>query len=368
MAIATDNYKCPSCGADMHLDQSNGMLHCNICNRNDETYTEDEEIVEYNFENAVNTPENNEWGLKTNKISCGKCKSFFIYPEGRTPAVCAYCGSQSLTLMEPSPTMRPDFLIPFKHDVNKSVSAITKWIKRKILAPGPLKNDFKGISFYGVYIPYWSFESETKSTYTGQAGDKYKDNETTTATVKGKTEAKTQKVSKLRWRFVSGSYDRKFKDVLYNDSQFNQKMLKKLEPFKLNELVKYETKLIEGFAAENYKTGLIGIWERAKDFMRKSIQREVHSTIKRGSDLVGKINISTKYTDIKYRLLLLPVWISSYAYKGKTYTAYINGQTGEIKGRSPKSPLRIAILVLIIAASLAALYFFVLSPLVFAKK
>lgn len=368
MVSKTDSFKCPSCGADMQLDRSTGLLHCNICNRNDNVYTEDEEIVDYNFENIVGDPENSNWGIKTNKVSCEKCKAVFLYTEGRTPAVCAFCGSQSLTVSDPGPVMKPDFIVPFKSDVTKSVSLLTKWIKRKVLAPRSLKKDLKGISLNGVYIPFWSFDSDTKSVYTGQAGEKFKENETATSTVKGKTETNTRTVNKMRYRFVSGSYDHKFKDLLYNDSQFNQKVLKKLEPFKLNESIKYEPRLIEVYGVEQYNTGLIGIWERARDFMRKYIQREVTNTIKRGSDMAGKINISTKYAEIKHRILLLPVWISTYGYKGKTYTAYLNGQTGAISGKSPKSFLRVAILILIIAAALATLYFFLLSPLIFPKK
>lgn len=368
MVSKANSFKCPSCGADMQLNPSAGILHCNICNRNDEIYTEDEEIVDFSFDNVINDPENNNWGVKTNMISCGKCKSSFIYPEGRTPAICAFCGSQIFTVTDPSLTMRPDYLVPFKNDINKSFSILNKWIKRKLLAPRPLKKELKGVGINGAYIPYWVFESDTNSKYTGQAGDKYKENETSTSTVKGKTETKTKRVSKIRWHFVSGSYDHKYKDILYNDSQFNQRVLKKLEPFKLNELIQYEPRLIEGIAVEHYKTGLKAVWERARDFMRKSIQHEICNTIKRGSNVVGKVNISTKYKDIKYRLLLFPVWVATYGYKGKIFTAYINGQTGVIIGKSPKSFLKILIGIIVIVAVLAALYFLLLSPLLVPKK
>jgi hypothetical protein len=42
---------------------------------------------------------------------------------------------------------------------------------------------------------------------------------------------------------------------------------------------------------------------------------------------------------------LLPVWMSAYIFKGKTYRFMVNGQTGEVQGESPKSGWKIFFLV-----------------------
>ena len=44
---------------------------------------------------------------------------------------------------------------------------------------------------------------------------------------------------------------------------------------------------------------------------------------------------------------MLPVWMSSFVYKGKVYQFMVNGRTGRVSGRTPISPLRVAVAILI---------------------
>ena len=49
------------------------------------------------------------------------------------------------------------------------------------------------------------------------------------------------------------------------------------------------------------------------------------------------IQLSVNFSNIKYKYLLVPVWINSFTYDNQLYTIVINGQTGEISGKWPKS-------------------------------
>lgn len=351
----SDNFKCPSCGADMKLDASSNMAYCDFCNRKDEISAFNEAAEDFDFGKAEAEASLNDWGVPVKTVYCASCKKQALSAEEN--ASCAFCGSADVSVTEGLPGIRPETLIPFKIDVNKAVQLFIRWIKRRRLAPFALKREFKAGNIKGVYIPYLSFGADTKSSYTGQAGEYYYDDETSTATVDGKTETKTRRVQKIRWRFVSGSCDRNFKDIMFNDSGLDGKVLESLEPFRLNELVKYEPRFLSGYYAERQKGGLKALWERAKSYMGKAIRTDVQDTIKRGCDVLGKINISTKYTDIKYSLMLLPVWISSYRFRSKTYNFYINGQTGEVQGRSPRSFLKIGGIIVILAGIITGLCF-----------
>jgi hypothetical protein len=92
--------------------------------------------------------------------------------------------------------------------------------------------------------------------------------------------------------------------------------------------------------------------------MGGSVREEVHSTVKRGSDVVGAVNTCATFSEIEFKKLLFPVWIGSYRYKNKNYHVYINGQTGVVFGKSPISVLKIGILALAAAAVIAALILF----------
>lgn len=57
--------------------------------------------------------------------------------------------------------------------------------------------------------------------------------------------------------------------------------------------------------------------------------------------------MKTVYRNITYKYLMLPVWMSSFVYKGKVYQFMVNGQTGKVSGKAPISPIRVAIAILI---------------------
>lgn len=356
--VKSDSFKCPSCGADMKFDPSSGMLLCDFCDRKEKIKAVNEDIEEYDFLSAESDESLNDWGAQTKTIQCDNCGGKTVMPTGETTVTCAFCGSPNVIATDELPGIKPESLIPFKIDFNKANTFFAGWIKKRRLAPFALKKQYKAGKMKGVYIPYWSYDTNTQSNYTGQAGDYYYVPETYTVTVDGKTETRTRQVQKIRWRFVSGTYDKLFDDIIFNDSgNVDQKIIEKIEPFRLNELIKYNAKFLAGFAAERYKSGLKAVWERAKTFITKVIRNDIRDIIKRGCDVVGTVNVSTNYTDIKYKHMLLPMWISSYRFKGKVYNFFVNGQTGEVQGRSPKSALKIGGLVLIGIAIIVGLYF-----------
>jgi len=78
-----------------------------------------------------------------------------------------------------------------------------------------------------------------------------------------------------------------------------------------------------------------------------------------GGDHQRITSVATQYTDIKFKHVLLPVWISAYRYRDKVYRFIINGQTGEVSGESPKSWWKVALLTvaLLVVVFLALVIF-----------
>jgi hypothetical protein len=61
----------------------------------------------------------------------------------------------------------------------------------------------------------------------------------------------------------------------------------------------------------------------------------------------------TVVDDIRFKHLLLPVWIGSYRFGGKPFQVVVNGQTGEVEGDRPYSVGKIALTVLLALLLLA---------------
>ena len=356
----TNSFMCPSCGLEMAYDAQSGKVKCRHCGAEEAICAKGEkEDVDFSMIESDATLQ--DWGFPVKVVRCTGCNAKLVVAADTTLMSCPLCASSQIAETGESPGIRPDAVIPFKIDVNNAAARFTRWIRRLWLAPFSLKKEYTAGALTGVYVPYWSFDAKTKTIYSGQAGDYYRETEQDTHTENGKTEARPKSVKKLRWRFVSGAYDKAFNGIIYSDSkELSEEVIKNIEPYKLNELAKFAPKYLEGFAAQRYGSGPKAAWGRVKAFMAGEIFEDVRDIVKRGSDAVGAINLCPEYTDIRYKLMLLPVWMSSYRYKNKVYSFYINGQTGEITGRSPKSALKIFIITLVALAVLAALYFILL--------
>lgn len=55
--------------------------------------------------------------------------------------------------------------------------------------------------------------------------------------------------------------------------------------------------------------------------------------------------LSTDYSEITFKHLLLPVYAGAYRYNRKLYQILVNGRTGEIQGERPYSVWKIALFV-----------------------
>jgi hypothetical protein len=90
-------------------------------------------------------------------------------------------------------------------------------------------------------------------------------------------------------------------------------------------------------------------WDEAKQDMARTIESDVRAEVRSEyhTSHVDSVRVYTDYRNVTYKYLLLPVWMSSFNYKGKNYRFMVNGRSGRVGGKYPVSPLRVAIAVLL---------------------
>ena len=91
--------------------------------------------------------------------------------------------------------------------------------------------------------------------------------------------------------------------------------------------------------------------------MENELRSMSRKDVLRKYDEVRNLSVDIDYDDETYKHIMIPVYATAYNYKGNTYPVLINGQTGKISGKYPKSKAKIAIIVVIIAAAIAAFVF-----------
>jgi DNA-directed RNA polymerase subunit RPC12/RpoP len=358
----SEGFPCPSCGAAMTFDPAAQSLKCGHCGHAESIADSGEVIVEHDFATHGEAAVDLEWSQEQSLIKCESCGAETVLEKGRTASLCAFCGSpRVIPAASGNPGIKPESLLPFRVTRQQATEIFSRWLRKDLLAPGNLSALAKPERLTGIYTPSWTFDADTHSKYTAQAGEHYYVTETRHVMVDGKMQARTETVQKTHWYTVRGAYSRFFDDVTVSASKnIPSRHAGAALSFDYAELRPYDPKYISGFASERYSIGIDDGWGAARASIDRDIIEGVRSQILRTHrcDVVAHISVRSSYDAVKYKLLLAPLWMSAFQYMNKTYAYLINGQTGRIAGSRPKSPLKIAILAaaaILILATIAYL-------------
>lgn len=345
--------KCPACGGEMVFDPEQQTMHCSYCGQKAAVTVQTGAILEYDFKTAENTANLN-WGAVKKVIHCNNCGADTVVDGSSAAAECAFCGSAHIIDQDSGAGIAPESLVPFKINKNTALDNFTRWIKKRFFAPGALKKNYRREGIAGVYVPYWTYDADSETNYRAEAGTYYYTTEKYTVKKDGKTETRQRQVRHTRWRPVHGRFARNFDDFLVNASrQVDDKLIRKIEPFDLKELVQYQADFLAGFMAEKYSVGLKEGWEKAQKEMEKQLRDEITRHI--NADEVRSLSLNTVFSNIRFKHLLLPVWISAYQFNNKIYKFLVNGQTGKVHGEAPVSFWKVAGLIAAVLAVIAVL-------------
>lgn len=354
-----DYYQCSSCGGHLEYNPKKRNMKCPFCG-NEETVMHEtpEKIEEYDFYQGIKN-KNKNWGMKMRVLKCKTCGSQNNIDLSAKSVFCPFCGSPHVVSDEEykDDIITPETLIPFKIEKEKAESKYKEWISKLWFAPNDIKKYSISDKLQGVYIPFWTYDSDTITNYQARRGDYYYDTYTTYENGK----KVTKRVRKIRWTNVSGAYEKYFNDVLVSASKnINQETLKKIDNYNLTKLVSYNPRFLSGFLAERYTVDLIKGWSVAKQEIDYGIDSGIK--VKVGGDLCEITYKTTNHKKILYKHILLPLWISSYNYKNKIYHYFVNGETGKVGGKYPISILKvtllvIAIIILLVLMGLAFSYY-----------
>ena len=344
--VTEHRFPCDTCGSDLRFNPGTAQLVCDHCG-NTQAMDADRNarsgIKELDFRKAVNNDLAEAEIEETRVITCPNCAAQTEFDADTHAAECPFCATPVVTDTGLHRHIKPRGLLPFELDERTARAAMTQWLGSLWFAPNGLQDYArKGRAMNGIYVPYWTFDADTKSSYSGQRGDDYF--ETRTVTRDGKKQQ--VRVRKTRWRNASGRVARFFDDVLVLASaSLPKRYTDALEPWDLSELEPYQPEYLAGFRAEGYQIELTDGFKEARAYMDRMIQRDVKYDI--GGDRQRISDIQTQLNAVTFKHILLPVWLAAYKYRGRTFRFVVNGRTGRVQGERPYSAIKIAIAVVI---------------------
>lgn len=351
---------CKDCGALLKYAPGTPHLKCEYCGVANEIREAVEPTVleEIDFEKFLNENSNGVEKQEIVTVKCGNCGASSTLKPNITSDSCPFCASPIvITGGTANSIIKPKYLLPFKVEQKAAFEEFKGWVKSLWFAPDDLKHYVDHADkLNGMYIPYWTYDSNTESDYTGQRGDNYQTTETYTTVVNGKSVTNTRTVTKIRWSYASGHVYNKFDDVLVLASNsLPEKYTNALEPWDMANIAPYNDKFLSGFRSESYQIDVRAGFEKSKVIMDGGIRESICRDIGGDHQRIGSVN--TVYNDISFKHILLPIWLSAYRYNEKVYRFMINGRTGEVQGERPYSVIKIILAVLAVVAIGISAYF-----------
>ncbi len=339
-------FPCDTCGSDLRFDPIARALTCDHCGNQEQiegTKRTNGGIKELDFRNAVNDKLSEAEIEETRVVSCPNCGAKTEFDADTHAAECPFCATPVVTDTGVHRHIKPLGLLPFELDDIAARRALADWLGSLWFAPNGVKEYArKGRKMSGIYVPYWTFDADTKSQYSGQRGTHYYE----TRTVMRDGKQKQVRVRKTRWNSVKGRVARFFDDVLVLASKsLPKEYTDGLEPWDLSALEPYKPEYLAGFRAEGYQVELVDGYSAAREYMDRMIVRDVKYDI--GGDAQRVSDVQTQVDDVTFKHILLPVWLAAYKYRGRTYRFVVNGRTGRVQGARPYSAWKITFAVLV---------------------
>ncbi|MFT7311282.1 MAG: DNA-directed RNA polymerase subunit RPC12/RpoP [Paracoccaceae bacterium] len=338
-------FPCEACGSDLRFAPGKDGLICDHCGHaqqiNEPVPTGT--IQELDFRRALEARLPEAEIEETRVLNCESCGAQVEFDSVTHARECPFCATPVVADSGTHRHIKPKGLLPFALTQDQSRDAMANWLGSLWFAPNGLQEYArKGRKMQGIYVPYWTFDADTKSRYSGQRGTIYYETRTRSSKDGG---TETYQVQKIRWIPVSGRVARWFDDVLVLASKsLPAKFTDALEPWDLAALEPYRPEYLAGFRAEGYAVELPDGYDAARIKMDQIIQRDVKFDI--GGDRQRITNLATDVSDVTFKHILLPVWLAAYKYRGKSYRFVVNGRSGRVQGERPYSAVKIGIAIL----------------------
>ncbi len=344
--LAEHRFPCDTCGSDLRYAPDAGQLVCDHCGNVQAIEGGGfhlQPIAELDLRAGLRADLPAEQMEETRVTTCPNCAAQVEFGIGKHATECPFCATPVVVDTGTNRHIKPRAVLPFALTENVARDAMKDWLGSLWFAPNGLKDYArKGRRMQGIYVPYWTYDADTRSSYSGQRGTVYY----VTQTVMRDGKRVQQRVAKVSWRAASGRVSRFFDDVLVLASKSLPKTYTDaLEPWDLSALEPYAPEYLAGFRAEAYSVSLEDGFIEARNHMDRIIERDVKFDI--GGDRQRIHNIDTQLSNLTFKHVLLPVWLAAYKYRGRTFRFVVNGRTGRVQGERPYSAIKITIAVIL---------------------
>lgn len=300
-AATTRSFQCPSCGGLLKYEAYLQGMRCERCGTTQRVEERNAANAERSLELVLPTTRGHRWAEAHHLMNCTQCGASSLLPPTQVTAACPFCGSDALIQSaESAALLEPQAIAPLRIQQKGAIELLQLWLRQQLgergaqAEVGPMR---------AAYYPFWTFDAIY-------------------AMARGTTELNNLDSQPLDHQNILD-----FDDVLVSGTaKVSGEVLRRLEPFRLKDVVAFKPEFLAGWATVTYDRSLADASVEARGLMVQEARRQMF-----GGGAPGR------FSDFTYKQVLLPLWMGSYQCEGRTYLVQINGQTGRVEGQRPGS-------------------------------
>lgn len=347
-ARAEQVFRCENCGGKMRYQVSEQMLICENCGDRQQlplasVADEAEQVLDF----VLPTSRGHTWAEAQHRLACNQCGAVTILAIAERAVTCPHCGSSQLIDSEESAELlQPNAIAPPKISAQQASGLISQWLGKGLFIPDDLKKFARHSTLQAVYYPFWTFDGILKINWV--------------------CEINHGSARNPMWIVQRGEEFEIFDDEWVTGlSSLANEDLQELAPLDFKAVVAYDPAFLVDWSVLAYDHPLAEASLDARERIAKRLRQNLHHKVLPGQEKRNFQSGATEWSDMTYKLILFPLYVGHYTYRGKTYHLFVNAQNGKVSGAKPVDRVKQIAFSLLVALSaivlLLALYLLGLS-------
>ncbi|MEM6897588.1 MAG: hypothetical protein AAF576_09405 [Pseudomonadota bacterium] len=311
--------QCSACGGQRVFTPGRGTLTCQSCGAEKPIRPTSAQPASTEFAYDGSGPADDPVTERTEAHTCQTCGGTVIFVGAALSETCAYCNGPIVKSLEDR-GYRAMALIPFQQEEARAWDEARAWASSRLAAPADLLDHVNNGRMAALYAPFFTFDTTEFVKYSGYHRVRY-----------GK---------RTRLKPTSGRFMTEFDDFLVPASPHITPLIRDgvIHDFSPALLQPYDPAFLAGFGAEQHHlTVAEGLDYKARDrrvILEKRIDRHSGKPVER-------LDFHTDQSGVRYRRILLPVFILHYEYEGTAYKIVTCGLNATTFGERPFSKTRL---------------------------
>lgn len=264
-------------------------------------------------------------------LQCQQCGASLNFVPGIAVARCVYCHSAYLIDREVIGLESRGGFVTFRVDSHAARAKIEEWLGHGLFSPSDLKLESRILDCDRVYLPYHRVRVRAHSNWSAEVV-RYEEDRS--------RPGKKPRRRRSSWQIVTGAHEADYDDVLIPASPRLAQL--GVEAIGTYELDSPETVVDKASEVPFEQPSIPGT------AINKSLERIVRlketvaCTMMVPGGVPKDIRVDTRIEVLDRAIVYLPLYVGRFAYEGHHFPVLVNGQSGLVQGRRPRSWPKVA--------------------------